>query len=343
MYSETWQQLLRLETRDAVFDWHKKICGRDLNSQRIQEIVSAAKQGREFFRSAEDAHNSVKPLLTFYGVASLSKALLLLLKPGAGEGALVPAHGLVTLDWRTTIASGGSNLLSEMASLKVKTSKGLFTDFVRETKNKICIHVSSSAVDWRINHDQPAFGDVITFKEILSRTPDLAGYLPASVPKLSASVNTITYTDKDGFKAVLNDSGKEIVSARYVDDGYSFQVKGNSVEIYGSKNLLESKTPQFMHTYVHKTFGTIPQLYVTSPFEGNSRYSQLAVSYMLAYFLGMLARYFPTQWVSLSSGVKGDELWPAVNAAQKYVQTCFPELVLELIRDSENEKPAAGA
>lgn len=342
MYSETWQQLLALETRDTVFNWHKSICERDLNAQRIHEITSAAKQAREFFRSASGAHNSVRPLLSFYGVSSLSKALLLLLKPGTGEAALVPAHGLMTLEWRDALSKEGPYGLNSLASLKVKTSAGLFSDFVRETNNKICIHVTSSAVDWRINHDKPAMGDTVTFGEILSRTPDLLEYLPASVPSLCVSVNEMTYSDSNGFFARLNSSQFSKLSSSYSNSGYSVTTSDKSAEIRATKETFGCHKPQFMHSYVHKTRGTIPRLYITTPFECRSRYSQLAVSFMLAYFLGMLARYFPTQWIALSSGTKGDELWPAINSAQKYIDHCFPELVLEFIKD-EREKRSSVA
>ena len=70
----------------------------------------------------------------------------------------------------------------------------------------------------------------------------------------------------------------------------------------------------------------------------NTRFSQLAITYMLSYFLGMLTRYFPTHWIALHSGAKGDALWPTIHAAQKYVELAFPELTIELIHDILNER-----
>jgi hypothetical protein len=51
----------------------------------------------------------------------------------------------------------------------------------------------------------------------------------------------------------------------------------------------------------------------------------------------MLTRYFPTHWVALHSGTKGDGLWPTISAAQNYVESVFPELVIELIYESLSE------
>lgn len=89
-----------------------------------------------------------------------------------------------------------------------------------------------------------------------------------------------------------------------------------------------------MHSYVNKMFGSIPNLFIVKPIHGDARLSQLAITYTLAYCLGMLTRYFPSHWVALQSGTKGDGLWPTINAAQDYVESVFPELVIELINYS---------
>ena len=95
--------------------------------------------------------------------------------------------------------------------------------------------------------------------------------------------------------------------------------------------LFNQMTPQFMHTYVQKMFGTIPNLHIIEPFPNLQRYSQIAATYMLSYFLGMLARYYPTYWVALMQGERGDILWPTLNRAQHLVERAFPELTIELI------------
>jgi hypothetical protein len=51
----------------------------------------------------------------------------------------------------------------------------------------------------------------------------------------------------------------------------------------------------------------------------------------------MLARYYPTHWMALVQGDKGDTLWPTINRAQHYVENAFPELVIEMIDYMVNE------
>ena len=96
MNQEIWQQLLSLENRDVTQQRFERIHSRELNARRAREINAAAKQAREYFRNANNANYSVRPLLTFYGVACLSRALLLLLKVDGGEEGLTASHGLET-------------------------------------------------------------------------------------------------------------------------------------------------------------------------------------------------------------------------------------------------------
>lgn len=101
--TEIAQQLLQLENRDIVQKWFSKIHNRKLSSIRTKEINSAAKQSSEFLRNATLANYTVRPLLTFYGISTLSKALILLLKPNSGENSLTAGHGLQTINWSNTL------------------------------------------------------------------------------------------------------------------------------------------------------------------------------------------------------------------------------------------------
>ncbi|MCM2317895.1 MAG: YaaC family protein [Pseudomonas sp.] len=338
MQNETWQQLFALETRDAVYSWHKKLFNRDLNARRIAEITSAAKQAREFFRNAEAANNSVRPLLGFYGVASLSRAGLLLLKPGTGEADLVAGHGLSTYRWKSVLDGEISNGLAALGTLQVETCSGLFTDFIKGTENQICIHVNSSAVDWRICYDTPTIGSKVSLNDLLSRLPDLARYLPPDSPRNCAQINSMKYSEEHGFSAEITSTQFIPFSEKFISQGYSISPGKDLTNLQAEHKKFSEKTPQFIHTYTQKTFGTIPGLHISSPFEGGENYSQLSMTYMLSYFLGMLTRYFPTQWIALANGAKGDQIWPALNAAQKYVELSFPELMLELILDRLDQK-----
>jgi hypothetical protein len=69
------------------------------------------------------------------------------------------------------------------------------------------------------------------------------------------------------------------------------------------------------HLSFYHTGSVTPQTQFESRDLAAARRSQLSITYMIGFVLGMLARYFPTHWVSLAQGNKGDSLWPALNRA----------------------------
>lgn len=334
MDQEIWQQLLSLESREVTQQWFSKIHGRELNIRRTREINAAAKQSREYFRNASNSDYSVRPLLTFYGVASLSRALILLLRREGGEESLSSGHGLTTVDWNGQLSGDTSVGLACLLELKVQTCAGLFNDFVRETKNRISLHVSSSAVDWRFNYDVPDVGRQVSLRDLFCRIPDLfKDFSNISADIRYANVSDLTYGLKNGFYAKVRNEYFEAFKHTYQDLGYKIETQDKWSTLTCDSAIFAKNIPLFVHSYVNKLFGTIPNLYIAEPFPGSLIYSQLCITYLIAYFLGMLARYYPTHWISLIHGEKGDALWPTINRAQQMVEKSFPELIIEMIYD----------
>lgn len=342
MDREIWQRLLSLESRDITQQWYSRIHGRQLNARRSKEINSAAKQSREFFRNASYSDNSVRPLLTFYGVATLSRALFLLLRRDGGEEGVSPGHGLSTVDWGQQLSRAGdiSGGLSSVLDLKVETCSGLFTDLVSGTDNRMCVHVRSAEVDWRLCYETPQKGVQISLRDLFSRIPDLRkDYCQISDDIKHASVGDITYNDGRFYSTVGSDDFRNFKET-YERAGYTVGFRNNLSTLESGTETFEKTPPLFVQTYIQKTFRMIPGLYIAEPFPGAVAYSQLCITYLVGYFLGMLVRYFPTHWVSLCQGDKGDRIWPTINRAQHFVEQSFPELVIEMIYDVLNEKKA---
>ncbi|MER8961889.1 YaaC family protein [Mesorhizobium sp. M0701] len=335
MDAETWQRLLSLESRDVVSRWFQMLHKNDLNARRAKEIIASAKQAREFFRSSAGASYAVRPLLTFYGVASLSRALTLVFRKNGGEEGLAKGHGLETVAWSGRLSGDLSLALAGVGALQVRTTGGLFSDLVTATKNRIALHVRSEAVDWRLDYDVPAIGHEFALLDILDRLPDVENQFAHLKRDLRyVGIQDISFTTEAGLSLKVRAEGLKHFRSDFTDAGYSIAEQGEMVVITADAALFSQHTPQFLHTYVHKMFDTIPHLYLVSQFGPGKQYSQIAVTYVLAYFLGMLARYYPTHWTALMMGEKGDALWPSINAAQHYVEIAFPELVLELIEDA---------
>ena len=224
--------------------------------------------------------------------------------------------------------------------MKIRTRNGLFSDFVTHTKNQISIHTNSAGVDWRVCYDVPEPGVELTLRELFSRIPDLQSDFRNIAHSLKyALVHKMEYSHDTGFRAKVHKDQFDCLGSYYESAGYSLVDQADRIVLTADAETFRKNRPLFIHSYLHKTLGLIPALDVSEPFEGEARYSQLCITYMVSYVLGMLVRYYPTHWVSLTQGDKGDEWWPTVNHAQQFVEQSFPELVIELIGDIvEKEK-----
>jgi len=207
MDREIWQQLLSLESVEITKQWFRKIHGRELNTRRTREINAAAKQSREYFKNANESDYSVRPLLTYYGVVSLSRSLLLLLKYDGGEESPTAGHGLRTVNWNKQLSGDPMIALKSLGDIKVQISSGLFCDFIKVTKNRILIHDKSDEVDFRIDYGVPDKDIQISLNELFARVPDLFKDFDTVSPEIKYSyVYEINFDDQKAFSAnVAND------------------------------------------------------------------------------------------------------------------------------------------
>ena len=124
-----WHKLYDYESKDLIERYIEKNHNRKASKRQITEISSNFIQGREFFRNSEKANFSVKPLLLYYGVNSISRGLILLLNPHLSESSLKPSHALDTINWRDYISN------NNIINLPVEIKKGAFYELIKETKN----------------------------------------------------------------------------------------------------------------------------------------------------------------------------------------------------------------
>lgn len=196
------------------------------------------------------------------------------------------------------------------------------------------MHVHSGAVDWRLIYEQPSMGDEIPFEQLTARFPDLRKeHTVLGADPAYAAINEMTYQPSKGVNIKVSSKPFKGFEPAYLTMGYDAKEVGDWTVLTASAEIFSKQTPQFMHTYIQKMFGAIPTLFLAAPMPSGNRYSQLCITYMVGFVLGMLARYFPTHWVSLAQGDKGDALWPTLNQAHRVVLGSFPELVAEIIGD----------
>lgn len=339
MNSDVWQGLLHLESRDIVTDWFGKIHGRKLNARRAKEIIASARQGREYFRSASSASFAVRPLLTFYGVASLCRSLTLLHRRDAGEEGLRQGHGLETVAWSATLSSDLPVALASIGNLRVRTCGGLFSDLVEATDKHIALRIYDRTIP--VSVEEGRLGREASFSDILDRLPDIRTAVSAERPRKWIRLKDFVYSPDSGATITVHGKPDHPVCVEYAAAGFALSPENDPYDSSAERTVLKIDEggfrkyfPQLIDTRVIRTMGGHPSPHLISKFSPDAWFSQISVTYMVSFILGMLARYFPTHWSALMGGEKGDAIWPNINAAQTYVEVALPELVLEVIDNS---------
>ncbi|MCV3209517.1 hypothetical protein OHD62_16880 [Mesorhizobium sp. YC-39] len=259
MDAEIWQRLLSLGSRDVVAQWFQKLHRNELNTRRAKEIIASAKQAREFFKSASDASHAVRPLLTFYGVASLGRALALLCRKNGGEEGLAKGHGLEIVAWSDQLSGELGQALAGIGNLRARTCRGLLADLVQDTNNRIAMHINSEAVDWRLDYDVPELGHEITLSDILDRLPDIRSqYAHVRRPVLFTYLNEMTYSEAAGASLKVNNQGILQFRTEFTDAGYTVADDGKTATLTCDATCFSRNTPQFLHTYVGVRLDTQP-------------------------------------------------------------------------------------
>ena len=162
-----WHKLYDYESKDLIERYIEKNHNRKASKRQITEISSNFIQGREFFRNSEKANFSVKPLLLYYGVNSISRGLILLLNPHLSESSLKPSHGLDTINWRDYISN------NNIINLPVEIKKGAFYELIKETKNLSYLKLNSNGVNWNATFPMPNLNNRFTLSDLIQSFPDL--------------------------------------------------------------------------------------------------------------------------------------------------------------------------
>tara|TARA_R110000868_G_scaffold144960_1_gene364464 strand:- start:8686 stop:9690 length:1005 start_codon:yes stop_codon:yes gene_type:complete len=320
---DVWHELLDYETYDLVARAYAMRHGRKANKRLILSITSNFNQAREFFLSAEKAALSVRPLLLYYGVLCLSRALVLMLTRGGSEAAMKPSHGLATQKWKETIADQN---MKNIGDLKVEMCSGTLNELILAIENKSYLKHATSGVNYCQGYSVPRIGETIKFSNLLATFPNLAREYEAWA---GGGIPTYVITKLDV---------KPESCCVYVKKGKAS--KECLVNAFVTEEVLENRD-SYMLTMKHEnifltqlfdgSFGNIGDVCIAKPISANCKLALLPSFYCVSYYLGMLVRYFPSVWMSLSSVKTGDAIFPLLSQLLCLIHDQYPVLILEFL------------
>ncbi len=148
----------------------------------------------------------------------------------------------------------------------------------------------------------------------------------------------MSFDQQNGFKAKVRHEHFECFKNTYQDMGYKINDQDQWSTLTCDASTFSQNPTAFRSFICAENIWSNPKLTHRRTFFWEI--CLFSMYYLSNCLLPGNARYFPTHWISLIQGERGDALWPTINRAQQFVENSYPELVVEMIFDMiyENEK-----
>jgi hypothetical protein len=323
-----WNKLLEFESRDLIERYFNHKHNRKASARQISEISANFIQGREYFRNALNADITVKPLLLYYGVASLTRGLILADSPKTSEASMKPSHGLDTISWQESLVTG------DFGALAVSIKKGTYFEMLTTTANRAYFKHNTSAIGWHVDYPVPAENQKFTFDDLIQTMPDLENeyyiWRQSKLHRLSTSgfhsqddgsKEYIVYPPKKDPEAINYIFPKTIAGVGKIDDN------GNLVTIQTNGDYLA----HFSQKFELSIGARIGEVHLTRPINYETYLSPLAQLYAASFYMGMLCRYFPSIWIGIGRMQKGDAIYPLFSKIIEITEKFFPAVVVDYL------------
>jgi hypothetical protein len=335
MLSKDWNKLLEFESRDLIERYILVRHGRRASARQVLEISSNFIQGREYFRNAENAAITVKPLLQYYGVTALARGLILACSPRTSEASMKPSHGLDTVNWQKSLAT------KDYGDLTASIKKGTFLELMQATENRAYFKHNTSAIDWHIDYTIPPEGFNFTFLDVIQTLPDLEDEFEIwkNMKMDTVVVSGFNRIGDDNFEFIINPARKNENAVRNL---FPQEIVGE-YEIIDDKHLQTIRTkqnyfPHFSQKFLFPLSSELRQIKLTKPIKYIIHLSPIGQLYTMAFFLGMLSRYFPSIWIGLGRTERGDAIFPLISKSIDLIDTYFPSVVWEFLNAASQDE-----
>ena len=293
-----------------------------IGSSKVNAIRSAFAQGRMYFESAANSPIGVAPVLLYYGVISLASGLAMFTSPYLDENNWPKNHGLKRVGWKEHT----SNKKNDLLMLGVKSTEGTFSEVV-----KTVVHVHIEAAYTRKIGEIEAFpychrlgqvkfvndGTIVTFDDLVSRSRYTGGHYGRS-----------TKRQKRLHRGTVRLEGEEMVIGYSIGDEGVLKCLNKLSEQFGLEKRpngvvfprrdYKLNEPDLLPVF-HQEESI--DMSIIENFTNGDRLSEFIKLYLMAYILGMLARYCPSHWMDVvrdnSTGADHHLLLHATRAVQE--------------------------
>ncbi len=333
MLSKYWDLLANYESFELIKRDYEARHGRTPNTRHAREIAAPFTHARSYFSAAQAAEPTVKPLLLYYGVTSLSRGLTLILSCGLREAALAPSHGLAVKDWGAELSRDNP----DFAALRIGVNRrGSFIDLAQATKFISLLRLNNSAVNYTYVNPPVPIGAEFSLGDALSRLPALQDHHNRwrGEARCAQADVEIDKTNRLEAHIRLNKVSRPWVTRSAADEVFLgtvcvFETENPEHIVFKGPNSYDALPG--LTDYANPAFLNIGVLWLTALYPGGVKLSKIITLFSLSYMLGMLVRYYPMQWTALIRGQIEDSALPTLAAAVDLVEHDYPQLVLDFL------------
>lgn len=262
---------------------------------------------------------------------------------------LSPSHGISAKGWQHILAQG----IDQLPNLPLKITGGTFGALSKVTSNVdrcrvhgVPLYLPPRHLLVRGGTTTIATPTIISIKMVLERVPDLSTIFTTtfgSSPKCFQAILIILSEDTQTDVCMLETElglpdVDDIRSALGLPADVPLQPSDAPWQ-YEVNNTVYRRNISYRinHSSMSELLAKLPPIksdregntYVVEPMPNGLDLSSLSLLYLIAYSMGMLARYYPSKWLSLLNSSKGDFAFPLMKAATTVVEERFPQLVLQ--------------
>ena len=313
--NELWDYVSPYETYEHVRRIYSQL--HDLSSvpdqRNIEQIAAAFGQGRMYFESAESAPLGVKPVLLYYGASALLAGLALIRNENLTQQNWPPAHGLTSVDWRSILYDDSADVLQ----LAIKAKKGTFQHVVDTVWQG---HIETVFYGRREPRETAPYthrlgeikfgkdGSKITFADLAARSRYTGGLYGSATNRRRSLLRGLVWMDPQsgpsGLHVTIPFNARQ-GECWVIDDAKQagFDLLGPSEKPHGAvfprRDHGPTNEPDRLPVFHYERSG---QMSICESLPNGDKLNELVKLYLLAYIVGMFARYYPSQWLAVIRG-----------------------------------------
>ena len=335
MTNQEWHNISRFESYDLAKSWYQQTHQGQMNAAKTRQVNAFFIQGREYFKSASSSDMSVKPLLLYYGVLSLSRGAILLRNTSKKGESLAKSHGLKGVNWQGTMSDGIKNILD----LEIQAEGGTFLELVEsipnvhqahyinhQSKSKDVLQHNLGDIKFCTTREPLTLGDMLSrLRQTMHSFQGITGmaqkWFPTTVTTYAAETHFLLFTKPPD--EVLKLVDQRSVTVQPMPKGWpnlTIPIPQQGLVFHHQAGAAhQSKFPMF-----HNNEGSETLMTGIADFPNGDKLNEFFKLYLTSFILGTLARYYPSEWMALQSSSPGDFSRPLIFQAIEAIESEFP-------------------